>query len=69
MALASAFDKEMDSSTRVYAIRAVAKVGSDEQKRELVASIKSAPEEWGRTLVGNALFEFFPDYPWMWMTS
>jgi hypothetical protein len=61
MAMASAFDKEMDSYTRVYAIRAVAKVGSDAQKRELVASIKSAPEEWGRTLVGNALFEFFPE--------
>lgn len=62
MAMASAFDKEMDSYTRVYAIRAVAKVGSDTQKRELVESIKSAPEEWGRTLVGVALFEFFPDF-------
>ncbi|MBG0791714.1 MAG: hypothetical protein H0S80_14580 [Desulfovibrionaceae bacterium] len=62
MAMASAFDKKMDSYTRVYAIKAVAKVGSDAQKRELVASIKSVPEEWGRTLVGNALFEFFPDY-------
>jgi len=62
MAMASAFDKKMDSYTRVYAIKAVAKVGSDAQKRELVASIKSDPDEWGRTLVGNALFEFFPDY-------
>lgn len=62
MAMSLAMDVEMDTSTRVYAIRAVAKVGSSTHKQELVASIKSTPEEWGHTCIGNALFEFFPDF-------
>jgi len=62
LALKYAFDTNMDSTTRLVAIRAVASAGSSKHKQKLAKAILTDLKAWGRRLTGVALFELFPQY-------
>jgi len=62
IALECAFDDSLESTSRLYGIKAVGGVGTCAQKQQLVRDIVANPSAWGRRLVGSAVDALHSDF-------